>query len=64
MIIASLAACSDKFISNIYIRVIATGLLFSLLLFTRLNHAITVALLLPILYVSYRENGARVVFTW
>ena len=62
LIIASLVACSDKFISNIHIRVIATGLLFSLLLFTRLNHAITVALLLPILYLSQRENGARVVF--
>ena len=62
LIIASLIACSVKFVGSIHIRVITTSLLFSLLLFTRLNHAVTVALLLPILYLSQHENGARVVF--
>ena len=62
LIISSLIACSEKFVNNLHIRVIVTGILFSLLLFTRLNHAVTVALLLPILYLSQHGNGARVVF--
>jgi len=63
LIICALIACSDRFIQNSNVRVILTSILLCGLLFTRLNHLLTVALFIPIIFFSNRNSPFRITLT-
>jgi len=60
LIILTLFACSDLFFRSISVRVGLTSLLLCALLFTRLNHLVTVLLLLPVIYLSNQDSRLRI----
>ena len=59
LIMGVLIVGSDKFVTRRLFRVVGLGLLIWILLFTRLNHWISAALLIPIIYLSTEDRSLK-----